>query len=87
MWTLSTPLVYIVFMPTGRHQHKEVAKALLEAKKAGFLVTELHAGHVWGKVVAPNGQELKVWSTPRSAETMAKRIREFVRKYPPERSR
>lgn len=79
--------VYIVFMPKGRHQHKEVAKALQEAKGAGFEVVELQSGHVWGKVVAPNGQELKVWSTPRSPETMAKRIREFVRKYPPERSK
>lgn len=74
-------------MPEGRHRHKEVAKALLEAKRAGFEVVELHSGHVWGKVVARSGQELKVWSTPRSPETMAKRIREFVRKYPPERSK
>jgi len=67
-------------MPKG--QHKEIAKALREAKAAGFGVIALHSGHVWGKVVAPNGQELKVWSTPRDPETMAKRIREFVRKYP-----
>lgn len=67
-------------MPKG--QHKEIAKALREAKEAGFTVIERKSGHVWGKVVAPNGQELKVWSTPRNPETMAKRIREFVRKYP-----
>lgn len=79
--------VYIVYMPKERHPHKEVAKTLLEAKGAGFEVVTLHSGHVWGKVVAPNGQELKVWSTQRSPETMAKRIREFMRKYPPERSR
>lgn len=79
--------VYIVYMPKARHQHKEVAKALLEAKKAGFAVIEIRSGHVWGKVVASGGQELKVWSTPRSPETMAKRIREFVRKYPKERSK
>lgn len=80
MWTMSTSSVYIVHMPKG--QHKEIAKALREAKKAGFKVIELHAGHVWGTVVASNGQELMVWSTPRDPETMAKRIREFVRKYP-----
>lgn len=79
--------VYIVYMPQGRHQHKEVAKALQEAEKAGFRVIELHAGHVWGKVVASAGQELKVWSTPRNPETMAKRVREFVRKYPKGRSK
>lgn len=84
---MSTVCVYIVYMPKGRHQHKEVAKALLGARRAGFEVLELHSGHVWGKVVARSGQELKVWSTPRSPETMAKRIREFVRKYPPERSK
>jgi hypothetical protein len=73
-------------MPKGRHQHKEINKALKGAKDAGFESVELHSGHVWGKVVAPNGQELIVYSTPRNPETMAKRIREFVRKYAQEES-
>jgi hypothetical protein len=72
--------VYIVNVPTGQHPHKEIRKALKAADDAGFDVIEVHKGHVWGKVVAPNGQDLKVWGTPRSPETMAKRIREFVRK-------
>lgn len=72
--------MYIVNVPTGRHPHKEIAKALKGAADAGFEIVEVHKGQVWGKIVAPNGQELKVWSTPRSPETMAKRIREFVRK-------
>lgn len=33
VWTLSTFCVYIVYMPEGRHRHKEVAKALLEARE------------------------------------------------------
>lgn len=74
--------VYIVHVASGwRHPHKEVNKALEAAVGAGFDIVEIKRGHVWGQVVAPNGQELTVWSTPRSAETMAKRIREFVRRH------
>lgn len=73
--------MYIVDVPSKGHPHKEIKKALKSAADtAGFQVVEVHRGHVWGKVVAPNGQELKVWSTPRNPETMAKRIREFVRR-------
>lgn len=69
-------------MATGwRHPHKEINKALEAAADAGFKVLEVKHGHVWGRVVAPNGQELTVWSTPRSPETMAKRVREFVRRH------
>lgn len=63
-----------------RHPHKEIEKALQRAEQAGFGVEVVNRGHVWGHVVAPNRQELKVWSTPRSPETMARRIREFVRR-------
>lgn len=73
--------VYIVHVASGwRHPHKEINKALAAAADAGFDVMEVKSGHVWGHVRAPNGQELTVWSTPRSPETMAKRIREFVRR-------
>lgn len=81
---MSSRRVYNVHVASGgRHPHKEIAKALEAAKRAGFDVVEVHRGHVWGRVVAPNGQGLTVWSTPRSPETMAKRVREFVRKYQP----
>jgi hypothetical protein len=73
--------VYIVHVPGWRHPHKEVNQALKSAERAGCEVIEVHKGHVWGRVVVPSGQELKVWSTPRSPETMAKRIREFVRRH------
>jgi hypothetical protein len=74
--------VYNVHVASGwRHPHKEINKALRSADDAGFEVIEVKHGHVWGRVVAPNGQQLTVWSTPRSPETMAKRIREFVRRH------
>lgn len=65
----------------GAIRTRAINKALRSASDAGFEVIEVKHGHVWGRVVAPNGQQLKVWSTPRSPETMAKRIREFVRRY------
>lgn len=65
----------------GSHPHKAIATALKVATSAGFEVVALHRGHVWGKVIARNGQELSVWSTPRNPEVMAKRIMEFVRRY------
>jgi len=68
-------------MPRRRHPQKAIARALDQARKKGFQIVELHSGHVWGKVVAPNLQELTVWSTPRSPETMSRRIREVVRKH------
>lgn len=64
-----------------RHPHKEVDRALRSAEVAGFEVTMLKRGHTWGRVRSPGGQELAVWSTPRRAETMARRIREFVRRH------
>lgn len=65
----------------GSHPHKEIARALRFAKSAGFTVVALHRGHLWGRVIARNGQELSVWSTPRNPEVMAIRIREFVRRH------
>jgi hypothetical protein len=64
-----------------RHPHKEINKALVSAETKGFTVRVIQKGHVWGRVVAPGGEELAVWSTPKDPETMAKRIREFVRRY------
>jgi hypothetical protein len=39
-----------------------------------------HAGHTWGVVLAPNGQRLRVWSTPKDADIAARLIRRFVQK-------
>jgi hypothetical protein len=73
--------VYIVHMGRERHPHKEIEKSLKQAEAASFEVDVVRRGHVWGRVVAPNLQALTVWSTPRSPETMAKRVREFVRRH------
>lgn len=62
-----SPSVYNVHVGSGwRHPHKEINKALEAAADAGFDVAEIKSGHVWGHVLAPNGQELTVWSTPRN---------------------
>lgn len=81
VWTMSTQTVYTVHMGRERHPHKEIERSLKKAEGAEFHVEVVKRGHVWGKVVAPNEQVLAVWSTPRNPETMAKRVREFVRRY------
>lgn len=73
--------VYIVHMARERHPHKEIEKSLKQAETAAFDIEVIRRGHVWGKVIAPDQQALTVWSTPRSPETMAKRVREFVRRH------
>jgi lysophospholipid acyltransferase (LPLAT)-like uncharacterized protein len=61
-----------------RHQRKQVEAALHFAEARGCLVEVRHAGHMWGVVVAPNGQRLRVWSTPKDADAAARMIRRFV---------
>lgn len=65
LWTLSTALDSIVSMARERHQRKQVEQALRFAEGEGCEVEVRHAGHTWGHVVAPDGQRLRVWSTPR----------------------
>jgi len=61
--------VYIVYVARGRHPHKEIEKALKSAEdEVGFEVVEVRKGHVWGRVVAPNGQVLTVWNTRHAAQ-------------------
>lgn len=67
-------------MPRERHQYKEVGKALRYAESNACTVEVRHAGHVWGHVVAPNGQRLAIFSTPKNQDTAAKIIRSFVDK-------
>ena len=78
---MSSGAVYIVHMGRERHPHKEIEKSLKQAEGAEFQVEVIQRGHVWGRVVAPNLQALTIWSTPRNPETMAKRVREFVRRH------
>jgi hypothetical protein len=79
LWTLSTRSVTIVNVARRRHQRKQVEEALQYAESEGCEVLERHSGHTWGYVVAPNGQRLRVWSTPKDADVAARIIRRFVR--------
>ncbi|HXQ18704.1 MAG TPA: hypothetical protein VN781_03655 [Acidimicrobiales bacterium] len=79
MWTLSTPGVTIVYVARDRHQRTQVEQALQDAERDGCVVEVRHAGHTWGHLVAPNGQRLRVWSTPKNADVAAKVIRRFAR--------
>ena len=65
-------------MARDRHQRKQVEAALRFAEEQGFSVEVHHAGHTWGHVIAPNGQHLRVWSTPKDADVAARMIRRFV---------
>ena len=68
----------VVDVARDRHQRKQVEEALKFAEQQGCGIEVRHAGHTWGEVVAPNGQRLRVWSTPRNADVAAKMIRRFV---------
>jgi hypothetical protein len=80
LWTLSTAPNSIVPMARERHQRKQVEQALRFAEGEGCEVEVRHAGHTWGHVVAPNGQRLRVWSTPKNADVAARLIRRFAQK-------
>lgn len=66
-------------MARNRHQRKQVEEALKMAEDEGCVIEVRHSGHTWGNVVAPNGQRLRVWSTPKDADVAARIIRRFVR--------
>jgi hypothetical protein len=68
----------IVLVARARHQRKQVEAALRFAEQEGCSVEVLHAGHTWGQLVAPNGQRLRVWSTPKNADVAARMIRRFA---------
>ena len=70
--------VTIVNVARERHQRKQLEAALRFAEEEGCRVEVLHSGHTWGVVVAPNGQRLRVWSTPKDADVAAKMTRGFV---------
>lgn len=65
-------------MARARHQQKQVEAPLRFAEQAGCSVEVLHAGHTWGQLVAPNGQRLRVWSTPKNVDVAARMIRRIA---------
>lgn len=78
LWTMSTATVRVVSMARDRHQRKQVETALRFAEQEGCRIEVRHSGHTWGHVAAPNGQQLRVWSTPKNADVAARMIRRFV---------
>jgi len=75
---MSTPGDSMNWVARDRHQRKQ-EDALRSAEREGCTVEVRHSGHTWGLVVAPNGQRLRVWSTPKNADIAAKMIRRFSR--------
>ena len=66
-------------MARERHQRKQVEAALRAAETEGCTVEVRHSGHTWGHLVTPNGQRLRIWSTPKDPDVAARIIRRFVR--------
>lgn len=71
-------------MPRWSHPKSDVRDALGDAAATdGFKVEDTSSrGHSWGYVECTRcGQKFTVWSTPRSASTHAKQIRQFMRRH------
>ncbi|MGW6454774.1 hypothetical protein ACWF94_02400 [Streptomyces sp. NPDC055078] len=63
-----------------RHQKKDVEAALRRAEACGLKVKHDKNRHRWGYVICcPCSESVKVYCTPRSAGTEAKKIDEFTR--------
>lgn len=71
-------------MSRWAHPKKDIREALYDAAAAdGFEVEDTSAhGHGWGYVRCKEcGQKFSVWSTPKSATSHAKQIRQFMRRH------
>lgn len=62
-----------------QHPNKEIRKAIRYAEQHGWNF-EKSRGHAFGHLRCGNGCFMPVWSTPRSREIHAKRIRQAVDK-------
>lgn len=64
-----------------RHPRKPIEEAVQYAESLGWRV-EMSDGHVWGILLCPErsreGHRISVYSTPRSAENHARRLRQFI---------
>lgn len=67
-------------MTWGRHQNKDIRRALDAAREAGMDVVPTDSGHRWGYVACPrrDAPPLSVWSTPKVPENMARRIAKYT---------
>jgi hypothetical protein len=62
------------------HANKHIREALKYAAYKGWNVVE-GGGHAWGKIYCEHGHAdcwMMIWSTPRTPENHAKRIRKVV---------
>lgn len=64
-----------------RHPNKDIRKAVAEAEDAGWTV-EPGKNHTWGRVKCGYGCKVAIWCTPQNPTTIAKRVREAIRKCP-----
>lgn len=68
-------------MADKAHPHKEIRKAIKEAEADGRRLVYVGNGHTYGRLYCPTDvDKVVIASTPRSPETIAKRIREAVNK-------
>lgn len=65
-------------MARNRHPKKDVEAALRDMEAAGWTVTPTKAGHRWGKARCSIDCEESIWSTPRSPQNHAKRLRRAI---------
>lgn len=71
-------------MARWAHPKKDIREALRDVAAAdGLDIEDTSAhGHSWGRIRCTQcGQTFSVWSTPKSATTHAKQIRQFARRH------
>lgn len=67
-------------VPRPRHPQKDIDKALAYAATRGWIITEVHRSHRWGKIECGSGCYRPVPSTPANPTTTAKQLRRAVDK-------
>ena len=68
-------------MSPSPHSHKEIRKAIKDAEKDGWTLVYVGNGHTYGRLYCPAKiDKVVVASTPRNPETIAKRIREAIKR-------
>lgn len=76
-----------------RHPKKEIEKAIQYAEQWGwYYKASGRASHGWGRVRCPDGSKNRckdfwIWSTPKSPDMHAKRLRYQVNHYPHRREK
>ena len=75
-------MLYVYNVARWSHSKKQLRDVLDEACAAGFDVYETPSGHRWGYLECGKcGQQLSVWSTPKSPDNHAKQVRRFMHRH------